>query len=60
MEVSIPTYNRDQVVELLATWLDRDSYTLLEAAKLLGTLNNLSEICLWARPRFCALQQDVR
>jgi hypothetical protein len=33
---------------------------LLEAAELLGTLTNLSEICRWARPRFFALQQDVR
>jgi hypothetical protein len=60
MEVSIPAYKRDQVVELLATWIDRSTYTLLEAAELLGTLNNLSEICRWARPRFFALQQDVR
>jgi hypothetical protein len=60
MEVSIPDYKRDQVVELLQLWLVRTSYTLLEAAELLGTLNNLSEICRWARPRFFALQQDVR
>jgi hypothetical protein len=47
--------------ELLATWIDRPTYTLLlEAAELLGTLNNLSEICRWARPRFFAPQQDVR
>jgi hypothetical protein len=60
MEVSLPDYKREQIVELLAEWTHRVSYTLLEAAELLGTLNNLSEICRWARPRFFALQQDVR
>jgi hypothetical protein len=59
-EVSIPSYKWDQVVELLATWVNREWYTLLEAAELLGTLNNLSEICQRARPWFFALQQDVR
>jgi hypothetical protein len=60
MEVSIPMYKREQAIDLLATWLERATYTLLEAAELLGTLNNLSEICRWARPRYFALQQDVR
>jgi hypothetical protein len=58
MEVFIPDYKRDQVVELLATWIARESYTLLEATKLLGLLNNLSEICRWARPRYFALQNE--
>jgi hypothetical protein len=61
MEVSIPMHKREQVIDLLATWLERATYTLLlDAAELLGTLNNLSEICRWARPRYFALQQDVR
>jgi outer membrane protein W len=45
MDVSIPDYNRDQVVELLALWTHKESYTLLEAAELLGLLNNISKIC---------------
>ena len=60
MEVTIPDYKRDQVVELLATWTVRDSYTILEAAELLGQLNHLSEICRWARSRYFALQNDMR
>jgi hypothetical protein len=60
MEVSIPDYKQDQVVELLATWTTKESYTLLEAAELLGLLNNLSEICRWARPRYYALQSAMR
>jgi hypothetical protein len=61
MEVSIPDYKQDQVVELLATWTTKESYTtLLEAAELLGLLNNLSEICRWARPRYYALQSAIR
>jgi hypothetical protein len=34
MEVSLPDYKRDQVVELLATWTVRGTYTILEAAEL--------------------------
>lgn len=60
IEVSIPGYKWDQVVKLLATWTTRESYTILEAAELLGLPNNLSEICCWARPLYFALQNDVR
>jgi hypothetical protein len=59
MEVSIPDYKRDQVVELLALWTHKECYTLLEAAELLCLLNNLSEICRWARPRYYALQSAI-
>jgi hypothetical protein len=60
MEVSIPDYKRDQVVELLALWTHKECYTLLEAAELLCLLNNLSEICRWARPGYYALQSAIR
>jgi hypothetical protein len=59
MEVSIPNYKWDHVVELLEPWLVRPSYIFLEAAELLGTLNTLSKICRWACSPFFALQQDA-
>jgi hypothetical protein len=60
LDVSLPDYKRAQFLSQLALWLANTDYSLLEAAELLGTFNNLTTICRWARPRFFALQNAVR
>ena len=60
LQVSLPDYKREHLQALLDKWLQRKTYTLLDAAELLGLLNNLSSICRWMRPRYFALQNAAR
>ncbi len=60
LEVSLPNYKQEQLQATLAIWLKQKNYSLLEAAELLGLLNNLSGICRWMRPHYFVLQNVTR
>jgi hypothetical protein len=48
------------LIETLTTWLTKSNFTLLEAAKLLGTLQHATSVNRWVRPYFFALQNAIR
>lgn len=62
MEVSLPDYKRQQLVELLATWIapSRTHFRLLDAAALHGSLQSATQVCRWGRCRFFLLQNMIR
>jgi hypothetical protein len=61
MEVSIPDDKRASMVKLLtSTWgPHRRAFTLLEAAKLLGTLVSMCRVCPWGIFLFTNLYQAM-
>jgi hypothetical protein len=60
LSVGMLDYKKDQLWELLAEWLAKKSFDLLEIARLLGILENHTRYARWARCWFCALQNTVK
>jgi len=60
MTVDILPYKRTIVVALLASWLTLKTYSLREAAELIGMLESLSRYNMWGRTWFFALQNEMR
>ena len=60
LTVSLPSYKREQLIETLALWSEKDSFFLLEAAELLGSLVDASLLCRWGPITFFAIQNAIR
>jgi hypothetical protein len=60
LSVGMLPYKRERLAILLRHWNDAPSYSLLEIAQLLGTLENHTKYARWARCWFSALQNHVR
>jgi hypothetical protein len=60
LSVGLLPYKRERLAILLRHWMAAPSYSLLEIAQLLGTLENHTKYARWARCWFSALQNHVR
>ena len=60
LTVGILPYKRDQLRELLGSWVARTSYEILEIATLLGILENHTRYARWARCWYFSLQNAAR
>lgn len=60
LTVGMLPYKREQLLQLLTTWVTKPKYTLLEIATLLGILENHTRYARWARCWYFALQNTVR
>jgi len=60
MLLILPLDKRERLVQLLTDWIDRKSYTLLEAAELHGLLNHAAKGNRRGRTYFFALQNSMR
>ena len=60
MTVGILPYKRAQLIELLTSWTTLRTYSLLDLASLLGTLDNHTRYTPWARSWYFALQNSSR
>jgi hypothetical protein len=52
MSLSLPSEKRFVLVQELNKWLDKETFSLLEAASLCGLLSDAARKCRWAWPRF--------
>ena len=59
MYVWYPDYKRQQLVDLLAIWLTRGTFTVLEGLELQGKLTDASRFDRWGRIHFFILQAAV-
>ena len=59
MYVWYPDYKRQQLVDLLALWLKRDKFTVLEGLELQGKLIDASKFNRWGRIHFYILQGAI-
>ena len=59
MTVDLLPHKREQVVAELDRWLRMWSFTLCEAAVLVGMLEHISRYNLWGRAWFFALQNAI-
>lgn len=59
MYVWYPDYKRQQLVDLLASWLVRGKFTVLEGLELQGKLIDASRFDRWGRTHFFILQGAV-
>jgi hypothetical protein len=60
MTVDILPNKREQIVAELARWMTMKSFTLREAAVLVGSLEHISRYNLWGRVWFFALRNAIR
>ena len=60
LSVGMLAHKRDELISRLNDWLPKERFSLLEAAELLGVLENHTRYCRWARPWFYALQNRMR
>ena len=58
--VILPDDKRTAIVDLLATWLGRTSFLVLEGAQLIGRLDNISTMCRWGRAQYFAILNTFR
>ena len=60
MTVTLPDYKFDRTVALIDEWRHRGTFTILDAAILVGQLIHATECCRWGRPLFFNLQNTLR
>ena len=60
MTVEILPSKREEIVQELASWRTKQSYTLREAVQLLGVLEHMSRYTKWGRVWFHGLRNAVR
>ena len=60
LTVGMLPYKRDQLIELLSSWLVRKDFDLLELSGLLGLLDNHTKYARWARCWYYFLQASMR
>ena len=60
LTVGMLPYKRDQLRDLLTSWVSRTSYELLDIASLLGILENHTRYARWARCWYFSLQNAAR
>ena len=60
LTVGMLPHKRDQLIQVLSHWTTLTHYTLPDIASLLGTLDNHTKYCPWARCWYFSLQNSVR
>jgi hypothetical protein len=60
LTVGMVAYKKDNLMELLTVWLSKESYDILEIARLLGVLHNHTKYARWARCWYFTLQNAIR
>ena len=60
LTVGMLPYKRDQLTQLLSSWLSRKTFDLLELSSLLGLLDNHTKYARWARCWYYFLQASMR
>lgn len=60
LTVGLLPYKRQQLLEVLESWLPKPSFDLLEIAQLLGIIENHTKYARWARCWYFSLQNAVR
>ena len=60
LTVTLPDYKFDRIIAIIDQWLVRKSFTILDAASLVGQLIHASECCRWSRPVYFNLQNTLR
>ena len=60
MYVWLPDYKRQQIVDRLADWVTKDSFTMIEGLELMGVLMDASRFNRWGRIRFFILQGVIK
>ena len=58
--VTLPDDKRATTVALLAKWIQKSSFGLLEAAQLIGVLDHISTMCRWGRAEYFAILNSFR
>jgi hypothetical protein len=60
LTVGMLPYKREQLLQVLQTWLHKPDFNLLELASLLGILDSHTRYCPWGRPWFFCIQNAMR